>query len=389
MSKQNDNLAILRANLFTPGYDGRWGLPLLLWGDPGIGKTAAAKAEARAAGLGDFCALLGSTLDPADIGGYPVPNPNDPRFVRALLPAFVEAIDGWENKRGVLFLDELTTVTSLTQAALLGVTLDGRVGAYTFDPRVRCIAAANPVELAANGTPLAPPTVNRFVHLDWQPCDLDQWGAILLGETQGIEPIDADAVEREVLAVWRERYDTAIATVLAFLSCRPELRQVTPRAGDDARAWPSSRTWEFSARARASAAIPRVTTDQRDQWREGTVGTAAAREFATWLKDADLPDARALLDGTVEWAPVAYRPDRTSAVLRSIVAVLTADKGAGNPSYGARFAAAAKVITVAADTHRDFAARSGIALFSLDAGQAARSFGRDLVGFRAFLQAVK
>ena len=31
---------LLHAAFFTPMSDGRWGLPLILWGDPGIAKTS-------------------------------------------------------------------------------------------------------------------------------------------------------------------------------------------------------------------------------------------------------------------------------------------------------------------------------------------------------------
>ena len=385
-SKQNLNLAILRANIFTPGYGGRWGLPVLLWGDPGIGKTAGVSCQARDAGLDGCEGLIGSTLDPADIGGYPVPDPSDLRFVRPLLPAFVRRLEAFE-RGGILLIDELTTVPPLVQAALLGVALDGRIGHYKLDPRIRIIAAANPVELAVNGTPLAPPTSNRFCHLTWQNVDLDVWADILRGDHLAVAPIDAAEREAAVLAAWPEAFESALALVHGFLSRKPELRQATPLPGDDSPAWPSSRTWEFAVRVLASCKVHGLCEDARDLWLAGTVGGGAAVEFAAWLRDADLPDPRALLDGTATWEIVAHRPDRTSAVLASVLAVIKADKAAGDPLYSDRFKAAAKVVGDAGTVHRDFASRVGLALFGVDAGQAARAFGRDIVSFREFSQA--
>ena len=48
MAQTTNNLRkILKACWFTPGFDGRWGLPLLLVGDPGTGKTSGDRKSTR------------------------------------------------------------------------------------------------------------------------------------------------------------------------------------------------------------------------------------------------------------------------------------------------------------------------------------------------------
>ena len=363
-----DLLAILRAALYTPGYGGRWGLPLLVWGDPGTGKTASVRALARACGL-DSLALIGSTMDPADVGGYPTPGAG--RYTQPLLPQWVETIDGWQSG-GVLALDELTCVPPAVQAALLGVVLDGTVGGHTLDRRVRLLAMANPVDQAANGTPLALPMGNRFGHLQWVEADHEAWAAALLGATETGTPEDSRAVEGEVLRRWGPAYSRATAEVLGFLARRPELRQRTPQPGspEAERPWPSSRTWEWAARALAGGRLHGLTADQTDTLIAAFVGEAAAAEWAVWRIESDLPVPADVLDGVVEWQPQSSRPDRTSAVLDACTALLvgkTVDRTVDEPT---RLARASRYLTLLAGLEAqglgDFAARH-VARLSTDA----------------------
>jgi hypothetical protein len=389
MSNYKHNLAILKANLYTPGYGftpgsgsgGRWSLPIFLWGAPGTGKSAAAKALSREAGLGGFRALIASASDPADFGGLNVPDAADPRFSRSLLTAWLREVDGWGDGGGALLVDEVTTLSPALQAVMLGVVLDGQVGTYRLADGVRIIAAANPIELAANGTPLAPPVANRFVHLDWgDGADLDTWASILRGENTLAAPIDRAAEEARVLGLWDEAYSRALGMVLGFLARRPDLRQVTPKPGDDAAAWASSRTWEYAAHALAGSAIHGLCDDARDLWVAGCVSRPVAVEFVAWLRDADLPDPRALLDGQVRWQPQAHRPDLTGAVLDALVASLEADKRDGSAAFPARMTAALALILDVAGVQRDLVARVMPRVQRLDPTALVRApGGRDLL----------
>ena len=89
MAQTTNNLRkILKACWFTPGFDGRWGLPLLLVGDPGTGKTSGLCADARAFGL-RAKVLIGSISDPTDFGGIPTAPADGSDFARMLLPGWL------------------------------------------------------------------------------------------------------------------------------------------------------------------------------------------------------------------------------------------------------------------------------------------------------------
>ncbi len=122
--KAEDVKAIVRAALFTPGRrvggDGaprEWGLPLILWGPPGVGKTTGIKAIAEARGLRTEIVVLGQT-PPEDVGGYPLP-PSEGDGVMKKAPASWAARAA-SYDRALVLLDEFT-VDPDRQAAALSV----------------------------------------------------------------------------------------------------------------------------------------------------------------------------------------------------------------------------------------------------------------------------
>lgn len=317
---------IVRAAFFTPGYKGRWGLPLLIEGDPGMGKSAGIEAEAKLAGMWSQV-LLGACCDPTDFNGYPAPAGDDGRWARMLLPAWLRNVADRQGA-GLLIMDELTCVPAGVQAAMLRFFLEGYMGDYRLPNSVRMIAACNPVEQAAGGQDLALPMRNRFGHLKATAIDLDGWADVLRGDFDNAEPIDAAALEAQVLDVWQAEYERAQAIVLAFLRRRPDLRQKTPKVGSNEAdgAWASLRTWEFAIRAIASSRIHTLTDHERDLFVAAFVGDSTAVEFATWLRDSDLPEPADVLDRKCAWTPNPFRPDQTQAVLDSCTACILNDK---------------------------------------------------------------
>src|SRR5690348_13446660 len=140
-------------------------LPVLLWGEPGIGKTAALTQLAVSLDL-PLTTVIASVHEPTDFSGLPVIGA-DPAVQGVPMAPPDWAVRLVRAGRGLLFLDELSTAPPAVQAALLRLVLERRIGALRLPPDVRIVAAANPRSSAADGWELSPPLANRFVHLQW------------------------------------------------------------------------------------------------------------------------------------------------------------------------------------------------------------------------------
>lgn len=320
---------IIKAALFTPISGGRWGLPLLAWGAPGVGKTSVIEQLAAEWGL------VSEVLSPGERGEGAfgvVPVPSTEGTLTYPRPEWTRLFD--HGAAGLVFVDEITTAAPALQAPLLGLVLARRIGGHVLPPRVRVLAAANPPEQAAGGFDLAAPVANRFGHLDWYAPSVDEHCAWMLGAASDtVLGGDASAEEARVLDAWPAAWARAVGLETAFLRRRPGLKNVVPQVGDPkaSRGWPSDRSWEAATRALASASVHWLTEAETEEFVAGFIGEAAASEWFAWQREVDLPDPAALLDGTATFTPTPLRLDRTMAVLASCAALVT-PKGAARRS---------------------------------------------------------
>lgn len=340
----NEN--ILRAALFCPGPDG-WGLPILMWGAPGIGKTSLIRSLAQRAGF------VYERLSPAErgegqFGVVPVPHSDGHLYYPA--PAWAARM---QDSASLLFVDEINTAAPALQAPLLGLVQLRTLGTFQFGKRTRIIAAANETRDAAGGWDLAPALANRFGHFDFEGLDAQSWVAGFLGgfATDG-DAFDATAEEARVMAAWPSADAYARGLVGGFITRRPELLHKQPQKLDDAgsRAWPSRRTWEYAAVALASARVHGLSEVDTDEFLGGFVGHATVAEFAAWRADANLPDPADVLDGRVQWKHDNRRIDRTIAVLGACAALVAPAKAERRKERGgACWRLLAQVMAEAAD----------------------------------------
>jgi hypothetical protein len=312
------------------------GVPVLLWGAPGTGKTSAIKAMADAAGL-PCETVIAAIREPSDFSGLPV---IDGGAVHFAPPRWAERLA--TAGRGVLFLDEISTAPPAVQAALLRVVLERVVGDLPLPDGVVVVAAANPPELAADGWDLSAPLANRFCHLDWE---VDP-----MGFAQGIAGGWKAPVVPSLPATWTDHLPLARGLVSAFVAVRPALTLDVPTDGAQAgRGWPSPRTWEMAARLWTAADVTHATPEARAALIAGAVGEAAGLQFLTWQIEMDLPDPEDLL-ADPEGMELPDRGDRAYAVLSAVAAAVAA-----NPTVD-RWNAGWKVLARAGERAPDVAA---------------------------------
>ncbi|MER6784414.1 MoxR family ATPase [Streptomyces sp. NPDC000658] len=290
-------------------------LPVLLWGEPGIGKTAALTQLAASLDL-PLTTVIASVHEPSDFSGLPVVG-DDPAEQGVPMAPPDWAVRLVRAGRGLLFLDELSTAPPAVQAALLRLVLERRVGALTLPPGVRIVAAANPRSSAADGWELSPPLANRFVHLQWTHDH-----EVVVRGLGGTWP--RATLPRLDPAKLADAVDFARRAVCGLLGVRPELVHRLPAA--EARrggAWPSPRTWEMTLTLIAFATAAGSSREVLSQLVRGTVGDGPGLELLASLDRMDLPDPETLLADPAA-ADLPDRGDLRQAVLDGVVAAVRA-----------------------------------------------------------------
>lgn len=288
-------------------------LPVLLWGEPGIGKTAALTQLATALDL-PLTTVIASVHEPSDFSGLPIVG-DDPAEQGVPMAPPDWAVRLVRAGRGLLFLDELSTAPPAVQAALLRLVLERRIGALRLPPGVRIVAAANPRSSAADGWELSPPLANRFVHLQWTH-DTD----VVVRGLGGIWPrATLPALDPQKLP---EAVDFARRAVCGLLTARPGLVHRLP-SGEARRggAWPSPRSWEMTLQLIAFATAAGSSRDVLSLLVRGTVGDGPGLELLASLDRMDLPDPETLLADPAG-AELPQRGDLRQAALDAVVAAV-------------------------------------------------------------------
>ncbi|MGI8758782.1 MAG: AAA family ATPase [Acidimicrobiales bacterium] len=286
------------------------GVPVLLWGPPGPGKTSAIRAMADAAGW-PCETVIAAIREPSDFSGLPVVVSGVVHFAP---PRWAERLAA--AGRGLLFLDEISTAPPAVQAALLRVVLERVVGDLDLPDDVVVVAAANPPEQAADGWDLSAPLANRFCHLDWT-VDASTFAQGIVGGWPA--PVIPD-----LPADWELGLASARALVSAFISVRPGLTCDLPadaaRAG---RSWPSPRTWDMAARLMTAADAAGAGAEATTSLVSGAVGQGPGSELLLWRREMDLPDPEVVLADPERFI-VPERGDRAYAALSAVAAAVAA-----------------------------------------------------------------
>lgn len=299
--------------LQTPSPKGHMGIPCLLWGAPGEGKSSFVESLSRE----DFpvVTLIASIHDPTDFSGLPVHQNGKVQFAP---PEWVFAFE--PSGQGILFLDELTTAPPSVQAALLRVVLERKVGFRDLPKGVRVVAAANPPDIVTGGWELSPPLRNRFVHIQWELSGEDYLQALREGfACPELPPIDPEA-HRESQSFWK-------MIVEAFLKRNPNLVRTSPSS--DGNAFASPRTWDYAIALMASCDLlgkaPKPGKEGSEEFLnllEGCVGRGVAIAFVQFLRELRLPDPEEVLSGNSEVDVRTMRDDELFVLFSALAATL-------------------------------------------------------------------
>ncbi|WP_422735170.1 AAA family ATPase [Micromonospora sp. WMMD729] len=318
----DDLVALLNATTTEPRPDNQLAaltlavaadLPVLLWGEPGIGKTAALANLATTLDL-PLTTVVASVHEPSDFSGLPIVG-DDPATQGVPMAPPDWAVRLVRASRGLLFLDELSTAPPAVQAALLRLVLERRVGALRLPAGVRIVAAANPRSSAADGWELSPPLANRFVHLQWTHDH-----EVVVRGLGGTWPLAT--LPRLDPALLPEAVAFARRAVCGLLSVRPDLVHRLPstevaRGGP----WPSPRSWEMALRLTAFATAAGVSREVLSMLVRGTVGDGPGLELLASMDRMDLPDPEELLADPAA-AVLPERGDLRQATLDAVVAAV-------------------------------------------------------------------
>jgi len=194
--------------------DGKSPSPVMLWGSPGVGKSAIIREIANTLGLGVIDIRL-AQMDPVDLRGIPTVEIGVTKWA---VPDFLPQNGSCPE---ILFLDELSAADPSIQVAAYQLILERRCGSYQLPGNVYICAAGNRAEDHAVAMPMSSALANRMMHLEIKP-DPDAWCKWAVANKLPPE-------------------------IVGFIRVRPEMLFALPEECKE-HGWPSPRSWDRVAR---------------------------------------------------------------------------------------------------------------------------------------------
>lgn len=286
------------------------GVPVVLWGGPGCGKTSRVSLYARALQAWYERFVLGR-CEPIDLqpraltdkGALVFDAPEVQRIRAAVAndtrPSHVALV------LAVLFLDELNRAEKNTEGAALTL-IDSP------PPRTAVIAACNPPAANTASRHLSAETANRFVHLD-VAADAEVWATGMLVGWR-LDPSSLPIPSEADLAAARSQ---AAPIVAEFIRANPgEIEKEPQNAAQAGRAWPSPRSWEHAIRLYTVALAMNLPGDDIAALLHGVVGPIADA-LIEFIERMDLPKIEDLLANPTGWK-VPLETDRCVAIVSGV-----------------------------------------------------------------------
>lgn len=277
------------------------GLPVLVTGAPGIGKSDIVHQAAEDADA-DIIISHPAVADPTDAKGLPWIGADKKSATFLPFGEMARALKA--EKLTVWFLDDLGQAPPAVQASFMQLLLARRVNGHMLPDCVTFVAATNRRTDRAGVSGILEPVKSRFAAIVELTVDMDEWSQWAINA--GLPP-----------------------ELIAFIRFRPELLcKFTPSA--DLTNCPLPRTWAFAAKAMALGLSQTVLS----QTVAGAVGEGAASEFIAFLRMyQELPS----IDGILVDPDKGAIPEQP-AVLYAVVTALGMRSNPQNFGRIARYA---------------------------------------------------
>ena len=268
--------------------------PLIVWGQPGVGKSAMVKQYAKSIGAMLVDIRL-SQYESVDLRGLP-DSSKCGTLTKWLMPATMpfKGNPAFPTDRPiVLFLDEIMQASPALQAVAFQLLHpdDRCVGEHELMDNVIVVGASNRDGDRAGVQRMLTPLANRVMHVNVES-SFDAWKG--WAQQAGIDPV-----------------------IIAFLSFRTEhLSQFEEALKSGAKAFPTERSWEAVSKILSVTEDPRI----RSSMIAATIGTGVEAELTAFLKvQHDVPKWSAIL-ADPEQCPI---PDYSRRdVLWSVVSMI-------------------------------------------------------------------
>lgn len=286
------------------------GLPTILVGDPGIGKSEAISLLAKCLGA-TFIRIVASQLQAGDLC-LPIawqPSPNSPPETYFAKPAWLVSLEN--AKRSVLFIDEVTAAMPAVINNLNAIAWDRLVVIHQLPPTTSVVCACNSVEQLMMGTELPLPFVNRYCWIDWSGPTVDEWTGWLFDESQeeDLPQLTVEEFSRELLKVKGE--------VAGFLRSNRSMFKQTPQLSSwNGKPYPTPRSWELCIRGVAATRALSFGTSVEDIIIRGTVGDGVVPAWHAWKRQLQIPAPQDLISGRSE---LPSRPDLLLPTLTNLI----------------------------------------------------------------------
>lgn len=285
------------------------GIPTMIWGGPGEGKSELVYAVAQELNAKLF-EIRANLFDPVDVrGGLKVVEMKDGTY-RTKYGVPEDYPNSDYQGTVVIFIDELSTAPKATQNSLLQLLTTGKIGTYECPRNTIFIAAGNRASDRAAVHEMPTPVKNRFAHYTLE-ANIDDWVA------------------------WAVNHDIH-ESIISFLRYRPGLLSAADATQN---AFPTPRAWAYVSRS-----LPFMA----DQFYgiASLVGDGPAGEYIAFKTIyQDVPD----IDDLLEKPTTTKVPDGTS-VLYAVCGALSARASEDNfeaiMKYAKRMPAEYQVVLV-------------------------------------------